>query len=126
MPLTRHMQQVLDFVTANPGLHSTVISERIKRSANSTSGSLSELYAKGLVERESDPEMPIRFIYRAAAVPPVERPKMRQRKYHVAPHKPAASVLFVLEVGKNGSVPMTFEEARKIYDQLHTLFGSSK
>jgi hypothetical protein len=126
----------LDAIEKHPGLTPNELAVHLPIKPSSVSALLSRLVTERMVNRLKVPMSPaFRYYPRAAALPAgedqwdntlvrVSRGSARANG-HAEPAR-GTGVLLVIEVGKNETMTLNFDQARKVYAQLAEIFGIVK
>jgi DNA-binding IclR family transcriptional regulator len=124
----------LDAIEKHPGLTPNELAVHLPVKPSSVSALLSRLVTERMVNRLKVPMSPaFRYYPRAAALPPGEdswdntlvRHAPTRANGHAEPAR-GTGVLLVIEVGKNETMTLNFDQARKVYAQLAEIFGVMK
>jgi hypothetical protein len=124
----------LDVIEKHPGLTPNELAVHLPIKPSSVSALLSRLVTERMVNRLKVPMSPaFRYYPRSATLPPGEDGwdntlvrVARGRGNGNAPPPRANGVLLVIEVGKNETMTLNFDQARKVYAQLAEIFGVGK
>jgi DNA-binding transcriptional ArsR family regulator len=118
----QHDVAVRELLKDNPSLTSAQISNRLKlpHAESTVCMALKRLTEAGKVHRERNDKGGF-FYFPAVLKPPYKTPEHKVEP--PAPVNGSADVLIVVPVGSNKTATLTLAEARRVYDQLASLFN---